>query len=356
LWVAYDTPVDESDCADFQYVIKQVQLVFPFLKKGCTILVSSQMPVGSIKDLELSAKHNFPNKDFGFAYSPENLRLGSALEVFLNPDRIVIGFRSKKDQLKIKELLRPITDNLVWMSIESAEMTKHAINAFLATSVTFANEIATICEAVGADAKEVEKGLKTEMRIGPKAYLSPGSAFAGGTLARDINFLSQIANNRDLKVPVLKSISKSNSEHKNWAKKRLLKKIANLSKRNIAVWGLTYKAGTNTLRRSLSIELCNWLLEQGAFLHVHDPVVDQLPSDWTSNVTRYNKPEESIHQVDAIVVATEWPEYREIPFNAFSNLKRNILMVDANRFLKQFSGVDEIEYAAVGEPYDLNSN
>ena len=352
LWVAYDTPVDENDCADFQYVIRQVQLVFPFLKKGCTILVSSQMPVGSTKDLELLAKHNFPNQDFGFAYSPENLRLGNALEVFLNPDRIVIGFRSNKDQIKIKELLKPITDNLIWMSVESAEMTKHAINSFLATSVTFANEIATICEIVGADAKEVEKGLKTEARIGPKAYLSPGSAFSGGTLARDISFLSQIANNKDLTVPLIKSISESNSEHKNWVKKRLLKKIENLSKRNIAVWGLTYKAGTNTLRRSLSVELCNWLLEQGAFLHVHDPAVDKLPSEWSKNVTRYNNPEESILHVDAIVVATEWPEYTEISYDAFSNLKSSILMVDANRFLKQFSGVDGIEYAAVGEPHE----
>ena len=135
-------------------------------------------------------------------------------------------------------------------------------------------------------------------------------------------------------------------------RKRLLKKITNLSKRNIAVWGLTYKAGTNTLRRSLSVELCNWLLEQGAFLHVHDPVLDKLPSEWSKNVIRYNNPEESILHVDAIVVATEWPEYTEISHDAFSNLKNSILMVDANRFLKQFSSIVGIEYAAVGEPHE----
>jgi len=132
----------------------------------------------------------------------------------------------------------------------------------------------------------------------------------------------------------------------------LLKKIANLSKKNIAVWGLTYKAGTNTLRRSLSVELCNWLLGQGAFLHVHDPVVDELPSEWINNVTRYNNPEESILHVDAIIVATEWPEYTEISHDAFCNLKSGILMLDANRFLKQFSYIDGIEYAAVGKPHE----
>jgi UDPglucose 6-dehydrogenase len=352
LWVTYDTPVDKDDCADFQYVIKQVQLVLPFLKEKSTILVSSQMPVGSIKDLELFAKNNFPKHDFGFAYSPENLRLGNALEVFLNPDRIVIGFRSNYDQIKIKELLNPITDNLVFMSIESAEMTKHAINAFLATSVTFANEIAIICELVGADAKEVEKGLKTEQRIGPKAYLSPGAAFSGGTLARDITFLAKIANNKSLTLPLIKSIKESNNEHKNWVKKRLLKKFTNLSGIRIAIWGLTYKPCTNTLRRSLSVELCNWLLEQGVFLHVHDPAVDKLPSEWTTNVTRYNHPEESIQYADAIVVATEWPEYREISLNKLSSLKNSILMVDSNRFLQKFSGVDMIEYAAVGAPHN----
>lgn len=354
LWVAYDTPVDENDCADYHYVLSQVQFVLPFLKKGCTIMISSQLPVGSTKDLELLAKNTFPNQDFGFVYSPENLRLGNALEVFLNPDRIVVGIRSIKDQTKIKDLLKPITDKLIWMSIESAEMTKHAINSFLATSITFANEVATICETVGADAKDVEKGLKTDARIGPQAYLSPGSAFSGGTLSRDIGFLSKVAQKNNLTVPLIDSISKSNSEHKNWVKKRLLKKTSNLLKRNIAVWGLTYKAGTNTLRRSLSVELCNWLLDQGAFLHIHDPVVNKLPSEWTKNVVRYNNPEETILNVEAIVVATEWPDYRKISYDAFSNLNNRVLVLDANRFLKHFSSIDNIEYASVGEPYEKN--
>src|SRR5262249_55908779 len=124
-----------------------------------------------------------------YAYSPENLRLGKALESFRSPERIVIGVDSTHDRGWLADLFAPFCSKIEWMSIESAEMTKHALNAFLATSVAFINELARLCEGVGADAKQVERGLKTEARIGPRAYLSPGGAFAGGTLARDLQFL-----------------------------------------------------------------------------------------------------------------------------------------------------------------------
>ena len=180
LWVAYDTPVNEDDVADVDFVIAQVKAALPFLPANSTVLVSSQMPVGSIRRMEAIADKPCPEKGLSFAYSPENLRLGKALDVFLKPDRVVVGVRVDRDRKRIGQLLAPITDRVEWMSVESAEMTKHAINAFLATSVVFANEIASICEMVGADAKEVERGLKSENRIGPKAYLSPGGAFCWG--------------------------------------------------------------------------------------------------------------------------------------------------------------------------------
>ena len=118
--------------------------------------------------------------------------MGNAIKIFLEPDRIVLGITHQKHRGTLVKLLGPMSEKIEWMSVESAEMTKHALNAFLATSITFINEIASICELVGADAKEVAKGLKSEARIGPRAYLSPGGAFAGGTLARDINFLGLI--------------------------------------------------------------------------------------------------------------------------------------------------------------------
>jgi UDPglucose 6-dehydrogenase len=167
LWVTYDTPVDDDDNADIDYVVGQIEKILPHLPAGATVLISSQMPVGSVKRLEAVANARFAKKNFGFACSPENLRLGKALQVFLKPDRIVVGVRSLRDRERLDRLLRPIAARIEWMSVESAEMTKHAINAFLATSVAFANEIASLCEMAGADAKEVERGLKTESRIGP---------------------------------------------------------------------------------------------------------------------------------------------------------------------------------------------
>ena len=158
LWVTYDTPVDEDDQADVDYVLTQIRTVLPLLPPETTILISSQLPVGSIQQLDDFARQSLKRNDLAFACSPENLRLGNALKVFLDPDRIVVGVRDERARLKIAELLRPITERIEWMSIESAEMTKHAINSFLATSVVFANEIASICEKVGADAKEVGRG------------------------------------------------------------------------------------------------------------------------------------------------------------------------------------------------------
>ena len=349
LWVAYDTPVDDDDQADVDYVVSQIEILMPHLPIGTTVLVSSQMPVGSMRRLETNAAQKYPQLELGFAYSPENLRLGKALDVFLKPDRIVVGTRSERDRSRLEKLLTPLTDRIEWMSVESAEMTKHAINAFLATSVTFANEIASICELVGADAKEVERGLKSEQRIGPKAYLSPGAAFAGGTLARDINFLNQAAGSQGLRTPLLSSVKPSNDEHKNWVKRRLLSKYPNLGGKTIAVWGLTYKPGTDTLRRSLAVELCNWLLVQGACLNVHDPVVTVLPKDWDLRVHKCGAPMEAALQADALVVATEWPLYREIAFEEIAISSPGLLVLDANRFLGPLaSSVSGINYVSVG--------
>ncbi|MBA3872819.1 MAG: UDP-glucose/GDP-mannose dehydrogenase family protein, partial [Anaerolineae bacterium] len=190
VWVTYDTPVDENDVADVDFVVDQVTHLLPFMRQDTLVLISSQLPVGTTARLEAAYHTANPNGSITFAYSPENLRLGNAIRVFMEPDRIIIGIRHETDKVRIAEALKPITNNIEWMSAESAEMTKHALNAFLATSVAFMNEIATLCEQVGADAREVERGLKSEVRIGPRAYLRPGGAFAGGTLARDLVFLS----------------------------------------------------------------------------------------------------------------------------------------------------------------------
>lgn len=347
LWVAYDTPVDDDDNADVDYVVTQIQQALPHLPVGATVLVSSQMPVGSIARLEGLAGRQCPEKNLGFAYSPENLRLGKALDVFLKPDRIIVGTRVARDRERLEPLLRSISDHIEWMSVESAEMTKHAINAFLATSVTFANEVATICSAVGADAKEVERGLKTESRIGPKAYLSPGGAFAGGTLARDVAFLNDIGANRQLTTPLLSSIKASNSEHKHWARRRLQSLLPDLSHACVAVWGLTYKPGTDTLRRSMAVELCEWLIEQDATIQVHDPAVKDLPRQWQRRVSRKADELSALKGAQALVISTEWPQYKSISGQAIATAAPNIAVLDANRFLVHLASGNGLRYKVV---------
>lgn len=355
LWVAYDTPVDDDDNADVAYVVQQINRTIEHLSSGVTVLISSQMPVGTIARLERSVRERFPTKAITFASAPENLRLGKALDTFLAPDRIVAGVRSQRDRERLVRLLGSISDRVEWMSVESAEMTKHAINAFLATSVTFANEIATICEQVGADAKEVERGLKSEHRIGPKAYLSPGGAFAGGTLARDITYLNEIARENDVATPLLSSVKPSNDEHKEWARRRLLSLFQNLRGVTVAVWGLTYKPGTDTLRRSMSVEMCVWLLAQGAVVRVHDPVVSALPQAWSSKVQRFPDALDAIRGADALIIGTEWPLYKSIPADSITTAAPGIAIIDANRFLGIDPSEMRIQYIAVGAPVERGS-
>jgi len=350
LWVAYDTPVNEDDVADVDFVIAQVEAVLPHLPNNTTVLVSSQMPVGSIRRMETIADKLCPEKGLSFACSPENLRLGKALDVFLKPDRVVVGVRVDRDSKRIGQLLALITDRVEWMSVESAEMTKHAINAFLATSVVFANEIAAVCEMVGADAKEVERGLKSEQRIGPRAYLSPGSAFAGGTLARDIEFLKMVSQGHQLSIPLLESVKTSNDLHKSWVRRKLKALLPSLDGVVVVVWGLTYKPGTDTLRRSLAVELCNWLIEQGARVRVHDPAVKELPPAWNGLVQRFDDALAALEGAQVLLVGTEWPKYREIPKDRVAGAAPSLVVLDPNRFLSSLGTSAALRYIAVGTP------
>lgn len=343
LWVAYDTPVDDEDRADVDFVIAQVERVLPHLRADTVVLVSSQLPVGSIARLEAHAPQ------LRFACSPENLRLGKALEVFMHPDRVVVGVRDDAAQARIAELLAPLNTRIEWMSVESAEMTKHAINAFLALSVTFANELASVCEHVGADAKQVERGLKSESRIGPKAYVAPGAAFAGGTLARDVAFLTSLGAQHGLQLPLLAGVRPSNEAHKGWALRRLREQLGDLRGARVALWGLTYKPDTDTLRRSAAIELCRALGAQGASVVAWDPAVRELPVDVPATLAPTAGA--ALHDASALVIATEWPALRTLDLHALVPAMRRPLVLDANRFLaSRIAGLD-LEYYSVGAPH-----
>jgi UDPglucose 6-dehydrogenase len=349
VWVTLDTPVDDNDTANTEVVYAAVESSFPHIKDGAILLVSSQLPVGSTRMMEKSFRARFPQKACYFAYSPENLRLGKAIESFKNSERIVVGSESPQVKERLEPILGKFTAQVLWLSIESAEMVKHGVNAFLATCVTFANELAIVCERVGADAAEVERALRLEPRIGTRAYIKPGAAFAGGTLARDVVFLNTIADRERLRLPLLGSVISSNQSHKHWPVRRIGERLGSLSGRTVAVLGLAYKPGTNTLRRSSSIELCQELASLGARVRAFDPAIQDLPPECKSFIRLTTSASAALSGADAAIVGTEWPEFKSIELATWLSTMREPLICDPNGFLaKTFEHSQQTSYIAVG--------
>ncbi len=345
VWVAFDTPVDDHDKADVAHVRRHFDSIAAKLRPGTLVLVSSQVPVGFTASLE----RRWAKQGLSFAVVPENLRLGKALECFRKPERIVVGCRDEQARKTLAALLEPFCQNILWMSNESAEMTKHALNAFLATSVTFINELSRICEAAGANAKDVERGLRSETRIGPGAYLSPGAAFAGGTLARDLRFLTLLSKHWKVEAPLCKGVLASNEAHKEWLRDSVTKALHGTLRPVVAVLGLTYKPGTSTLRRSSSLELCRWLHGQRITVQAHDPAVGELPADLDNVVTLCDSAAAALAGADLAVIATECPPFKGLGPEIFVRHMRCPRVIDQNHFLGGSLGCDErIHYAACG--------
>jgi UDPglucose 6-dehydrogenase len=349
VWIAFDTPVDQNDVADVDFVLARCTALFPHLTPGSIMLLSSQLPVGSTHELARRYAAMNTGRGVQFAYSPENLRLGKAIEVFTKPDRVVVGCDSEDARAQLAKIWEPFQANIAWMSVKSAEMTKHALNAFLATSVVFINEIAVLCEQVGANAMEVEQGLKSDVRIGPRAYLHPGSAFAGGTLARDVAFLRGIAARDGITVPLLEGVKTSNDEHRKWLQRKVASIAPDLRHRRIAMLGLTYKPGTDTLRRSSAVEAALWLSGEGAEVRAYDPAVRTLPPELASSISLMPSAAAALDTADVAVVATEWPQFRELtPADILARM-RSPVVVDAGRYLDAVLGQDErIAYYSIG--------
>jgi UDPglucose 6-dehydrogenase len=333
VWIAFDTPVDDDDRADVDWVLAESEHALTGVRHEALVVSSSQLPVGSLAELARRMARA-GRDDLRFACVPENLRLGRAIEVFTHTDRFVAGIRDQRDRAELEPLLSRFTGRIEWMEVESAEMTKHALNAFLATSVAFINEVAAICERVGADGAEVARGLKSEARIGPRAYLSPGDAFAGGTLARDIVFLGALAEREGLPAQLVTGVRESNLAHREWAWRTLEARFSDngLAGRRIAVWGLTYKPGTDTLRRSSALLLCSRLANAGATVVAYDPAIDALPSEQT-DVTLADDPLAAVAGADALVVSTPWPQFRELDLDAALAAMDGELVVDAGGHL-----------------------
>jgi UDPglucose 6-dehydrogenase len=342
LWLCYDTPVNENDESDVESVLANLRKALAHLPNDALVLISAQLPVGTSARLE----KEFPQ--FHFACSPENLRLGKAIDSFEKAERVIVGIRSDAKKALLEELFAPFTPQVLFMRTESAEMVKHALNSFLALSITFINEIARLCEHTGADAKEVSAGLKSEPRIGPKAYLGPGGPFAGGTLARDVVTLTKLAEAKGEKISVIPAIKQSNDLHRGWAFRRLQSRLGDLRRKRISILGLTYTTNTDTLRRSAAVELCQQLLKAGAKVTAVDPSVKSLPAD-LSEVALTADAAAGLDGVDAAVICTEWPQFRQADWSKIVPAMKQPVFVDANRFLeKELKSITGVEHLSVG--------
>jgi UDPglucose 6-dehydrogenase len=343
VWIAYDTPVDHNDQADVEFVHRQSVKVLAHAGAGAVVVLSSQMPVGSAARIEKACA----GRSLSFASAPENLRLGKAMDVFLRPDRVVVGVRDPAARALLETVFAPAGDRIEWMSVESAEMTKHAINAFLAASICFINEIATLCESTGADAAEVERGLKTDLRIGPRAYLHAGGAIAGGTLIRDIGFLRSLGGSATQSLPLIDGVHSSNENHKNWLPRKILSVMSDLAGRRFAILGLTYKPGTDTLRRSPGVEAAQWLASQAASVQGYDPHLHQLPAELQPVISLKPAMAAAMEGADALIVMTPCEEFRAIDPSLSPPL-----VFDAGRFLESvLRGREGIHYFSIGSAH-----
>lgn len=271
LWIAYDTSVDENDNLDLQPLIADISLICALKKTAATIIISSQIPTGTCALFEKT----FPRHKF--VYVPENLQLGQGIDTFTGASRFIVGVRDAESKELLTNILNLFGRPLIFVNTESAEMIKHALNSFLATSVVFANEIGKLCRKTGANPDEVAMGLKTDIRIGPKAYVNSGAPFAGGTLARDVKIVNKFALENKEETPLLFSIIKSNNIQKNW----YLDSFDVNHTDTILLLGLSYTK-TDTLRRSLALEIVDKIREKNPNIKftAYDYFVKNVPEKY----------------------------------------------------------------------------
>jgi UDPglucose 6-dehydrogenase len=327
--IAYDTPVDNRDDPDLAPIIAAVEDLAGRLEDGATVVVSSQVPLGTCEALASRLRNLAPELRFGVACVPENLRLGQAIERFLRPDLLVLGADNDQTMAKVEALFSPIPGPRVRVDLRTAEMTKHAINAYLATCISLGNELANLCDEVGADALRVAEALKLDGRVSPKAPLLPGLGFAGGTLARDMKVLTNLADQYHYPAPLLNGVLAVNRLQNATVVHRLEKLLGSLYAKTIGVLGLTYKPGTSTLRRSAAIETIRNIVAQGAIVRAYDPKADPAEmAPFRQEFTVCDNPYAVAQGAHAIVLITPWPEFKELDFPRLRTLMHSPVFLD----------------------------
>ncbi len=346
---AEDVTVTEHDEPDVSRLVETARRIGPYLRSGAAVVVQSQVPVGTcarlLDEVRVAAQH----PDVHLAYCPENLRLGSAIDRFLRPDMIVIGADTPASRARVEALFEGLDAPRIVMSVRSAEMAKHALNFLLATAVSFGNEVARLCELAGAEAEHVTDALRHDQRIGHGLPISPGPPFTGGTLARDVSVLRALAARHGVRAPLLDGVVAVNDAQKGLALSRLERAFISLRGLQVAVLGLTYKAGTSTVRRSLALELINALGARGAAVTAYDPLADLSDAGILPAFQRAADPYAAALGADAVVIMTDWPEFRTLDLDRLRGLMRGTLLVDTRNAVNAArAGAAGFSYHGVG--------
>lgn len=326
--IAFDTPVDAHDRVDTAIIFRVAKRLK--LPRKATVVVSSQVPVGTCD--ELSTIFASRGMLVDLAYVPENLRLGQAIERFMKPDMIVIGATKSSTISKVRELFEPIQTKFIEMDLRSAEMTKHALNAYLATSISFANEIGNICDLIGADALKVAEALKSDGRIGGRALLRPGLGFAGGTLARDLIVLQDAARKNQYEPALVNGVLEVNRNQTTYVVSRIAELVGGLRGKTVCILGLTYKPGTDTLRRSAALEIVERLQKEGASVRAFDPRItaSSLPPE---HMLICDNAYAACEKAEIAVVLNNSPEFANLDFDRIKRLMKKPIILDTQNML-----------------------
>ncbi len=331
--ITFDTPVDDRDEIDLSPVMETCRELAEHLEEDSILVVSSQVPVGTCQRMASTIRESRPSLRFDIACCPENLRLGQAIACFNRPDMIVVGADSPATQERVEELWAFTDAPKVRMSLRSAEMSKHALNAFLGMSISFSSELANLCDGLGADAMDVTDVLLLDGRIGKRAPLRPGLGFSGGTLARDLKIL-QGAGERLGCATILTDATLEVNDRQNQVVVDKLRKIyGSLKGLTVGVLGLTYKPDTSTLRRSVALEIIQELVNEGAAVKAYDPKANATEIEEHDEFLFCSNAYDAARDCDALVVITDWPEFRDLDFSLIRAYMKKPVLVDARNML-----------------------
>jgi UDPglucose 6-dehydrogenase len=352
IFLALPTPEDEDGSADLSYVLNVSKLIGEKIKEYKVIVDKSTVPVGTAKKVKETILEN-ATCDFDVVSNPEFLREGYAVDDFLKPERIIIGSSSKKATKLMQKLYSPFVRSgnpIIIMDEKSAELTKYAANAFLATKITFINEIANYCENVGADVDKVSVGMGTDSRIGNR-FLFPGIGYGGSCFPKDVKALQKAGKDKAYDFKILDAVIEVNEKQKTI----LLPKIENffngdLSNKKIAIWGLAFKPETDDVREAPAIYLMNELLNKNAVLSVYDPeAMPNIEKKFGNTLNYCNSMYEALENADALVICTEWSIFRAPDFQKVKQLlKQHVIFDGRNLYDLEEVKREGISYISIG--------